>query len=143
MSLKQIFFYLKDEVGQLYAITDLLAGEGVNIRAISVAIRPEDQSAVRIVADDPNLAINVLTTHGIEHEVSEVLAVETPDHAGGLNAVLRPLKEGGVNVKYLYPFIGRLGDHAIMILGVDKPDEARAILKKNWINMLGDELYSL
>jgi hypothetical protein len=144
MSLKQIMMTIENDPGRLYSITNLLATEGVNIRAISVATRQSDnKAALRMVVDHPELAINVLKTHSLEHEVNEVLAVETPDHPGGLNALLRPLKEKGININYLYPFIGRLGNNAILILNVDRQADAVSILKQNWINMLGDELYSL
>ena len=49
-----------------------------------------------------------------------MLAVETPDHPGGLNAVLKPLRSAGINVHYLYPHLGRVSDQAIVILGVDR-----------------------
>jgi hypothetical protein len=144
MSLKQIIMWISNRPGELYSITNLLATENVNIRAISVAPKLNDNmTALRMVVDDPELAQNIFKTHSIAHEMDEVLAVETPDHPGGLNALLRPLKEKGININYLYPFIGRIGHNAILILSVDKPAEATKILKQNWINLLGDELYSL
>ena len=74
---------------------------------------------------------------------TEVLAVETPDHPGGLTAVVKPLKEAKINVHYLYPFLGRASDQAIVILGVDKIKEAEKVLKRNWVHTFGREIYNL
>jgi hypothetical protein len=46
-------------------------------------------------------------------------------------------------VQYLYGYLGRVGDNVILILSVDKTDEAIETLKRNWVHVLGDELYNL
>jgi len=72
-----------------------------------------------------------------------VLAVETPDHPGGLIAVLKPLRSAGINVHYLYPHLGRVSNNAIVILGVDNTEEAQKVLQQNWVRTLGKEVYSI
>jgi len=129
--------------GKLSDLSDILGGEGINIRAISVA-DTSDLTTVRIIVDDPTKALRVLESKGYNIRKKDVLAVETPDHPGGLNAVLKPLKIAKINVHYLYPYIGRTGDNAIIILGVDKLEEAIEVLKKNWVHLIsGKKLYSL
>ena len=142
MFIKQISISLENVPGILSNVSEIMGNEGVNIRAISVA-DTADISTVRFVVDDPQKAINILKTHGYSVKETDVLAVETPDHPGGLNAVLRPLKNASVNVHYLYPYLGRVSDQAIVILGVDKTEEAEKILKQNWVHTLGEEIYSL
>ena len=53
------------------------------------------------------------------------------------------LKEAGINVHYLYPYLGRTSDQAIVILGVDKTEEAEKVLRQNWVHTLGKEIYNL
>ncbi|MCK5187290.1 MAG: ACT domain-containing protein [Deltaproteobacteria bacterium] len=142
MFIKQISISLENVPGILSNVSEIMGNEGVNIRAISVA-DTADISTVRFVVDDPQKAINILKTHGYSVKETDVLAVETPDHPGGLNAVLRPLKNANVNVHYLYPYLGRVSDQAIVILGVDKTEEAEKVLKQNWVHTLGEEIYSL
>ena len=142
MFIKQISVSLDNTPGVLSKVSEILGGEGVNIRAISVA-DTADISTVRFVVDDPEKAINILTTNNYSVKETDVLAVETPDHAGGLNAVLKPLKEAGINVHYLYPYLGRASEQAIVILGVDKIEEAESVLKQNWVHILGEEIYNL
>jgi hypothetical protein len=140
--LKQISVVLKNVPGQLADLSELLGKEGVNIRAISVADTSE-VSTVRIVVDEPAKALNILNGHAFQVYENEVLAVETPDHPGGLTAVVKPLKEAKINVHYLYPFLGRASDQAIVILGVDKIKDAEKVLKRNWVHTFGKEIYNL
>jgi hypothetical protein len=140
--LKQISVVLKNVPGQLADLSELLGKEGVNIRAISVADTSE-VSTVRIVVDEPEKALNILNGHKFQVYENEVLAVETPDHPGGLTAVVKPLKEAKINVHYLYPFLGRASEQAIVILGVDKIKDAEKVLKRNWVHTFGREIYNL
>ena len=142
MFIKQISVSLENVPGILSKVSEILGNEGVNIRAISVA-DTADISTVRFVVDDPEKAINILTTNGYSVKQTDVLAVETPDHPGGLNAVLKPLKQAGINVHYLYSYLGRASDQAIVILGVDKTEEAEKVLQENWVHTVGTEIYNL
>ena len=91
MSIKQISVSLDNVPGALSNVSEILGDEGVNIRAISVA-DTADISTVRFVVDEPFKAVNILKTNGYAVKETDVLAVETPDHPGGLNAVLKPLR---------------------------------------------------
>jgi len=142
MTIKQLSISLENTPGKLSYISEILGKEGVNIRAISVA-DTSDISTVRFVVDDPKRAINILKSNNFSIKETDVLAVETPDHPGGLNAVLKPIKAAGINVHYLYPFLGRSGDQAIVILGADNIEETDRILKENWVHTLGKEVYNL
>lgn len=141
--MKQISVSLENTPGQFLAISEYLGAESINIRAISVA-DTSDMSTVRFVTDDPDKTANVLRSRGYAVKVSEVLAVEVPDHPGGLQAVLKPLKAASINVLYLYTYLGRgQSMQPVVILGVDKTDQAVEVLTKNWVHTFGDEIYSL
>ncbi len=141
MSVKQISVSLENMPGKLSEVSEYLGENGINIIALSIA-DTADISAIRFVANDPEKAGNVLRTHGYSIRMTDVLAVETPNHPGGLNAVLKPLKEVSINVNYLYTCLGT-GEKTILIVGVDKMEEAIAVLKKNWVHMYDEELYRL
>ena len=141
MPVKQISVSLENVPGKLSEVSDYLGDNGINIVALSVA-DTADISAVRFVANDPEKAVNVLKSHGYSVKMTEVLAVEAPNHPGGLNAVLRPLKEMKINVNYLYTCLGR-GENTVLIVGVDKMEEATQVLKKNWVHMYDQELYTI
>jgi hypothetical protein len=141
MPVKEISVSLENAPGILSNVSDYLGENGINIIALSVA-DTADISAVRFVTDDPEKAVNVLRSHGCSVRVTDVLAVETPSHPGGLNAILKPLKERKVNVLYLYSCLNT-GENRVLIIKVDQMEEAIQALKKNWIQMYDGELYAL
>lgn len=143
MCVKQISVSLSNEPGQFLAVSENLGVEGINIRAISVA-DTADVSTVRFVTDDPERTLMVLKSHNYSVKEKDVLAVEVPDHPGGLQAILKPLKGAGINVHYLYTFLGRSASgQAIVIIGVDRTNDALEVFKKNWVKTFGEEIYSL
>ena len=140
MAAKQICVRMKNEPGSLHQVTELLKLEGVNIRAISV-LDPGNEAVVRMMVDDPELASNALASGGVTFYEEDVIAVEVPDHPGGLHAVLGALRAAGINLQQLYSYLGRSGPHAILILVVDQPEEARAVLKQSWVHVFDEEVY--
>lgn len=143
MCVKQISVSLDNIPGQFLDVSECLRKEGINIRAISVA-DTSDISTVRFVTDDPVKTANVLRSNGYAVKETDVLAVEVPDHPGGLVAVLKPLRTMKINVLYLYPYLGRgESGQPIVILGVDRTEEAVDVLNKNWVHTFGKEIYAL
>jgi len=143
MCVTQITVSLENVPGKFLDVSERLGSEGINIRAISVA-DTSSFSAVRFVPDDPKKTANVLKSHGYSVTESDVIAVEVPDHPGGLQAILKPLKRSNINVHYLYPYLGRgESGQPIIIVGVDKTEEAVQVLKKNWVHTFGKEIYAL
>jgi hypothetical protein len=143
MCVRQISVSLENVPGKFLEVSERLGAEGINIRAISVA-DTSDISTVRFVPDDPEKTTNVLRSHGYSVRETDVIAVEVPDHPGGLQAVLKPLKGANINVLYLYPYLGRgESGQPIIIVGVDKTEEAIKVLKKNWVHTFGKEIYAL
>lgn len=143
MCVKQISISLDNTPGKFLAVSECLGNEGINIRAISVA-DTSDISTVRFVTDNPGKTVNVLKSQGYAIKETDVIAVEVPDHPGGLKAVLKPLRDAKINVTYLYPYLGRgESGQPIVILGVDKTEEAMGVLQKNWVKTFGKEIYAL
>lgn len=143
MVVKQISVSLDNQPGMFLKISELLGNEGINIRAISVA-DTSDISTVRFVSDSPDKTEAVLKSEGYSVRVKEVIAVEIPDHPGALQTLLKPLKDADINVHYLYPFLGRgESGQPIVIMGLDRTEEALEILKQNWVHTFGEEIYVL
>jgi hypothetical protein len=140
--IKQVTVHVENKPGVLSDISEILGEEHVNIRGMSVT-ETADFSVVRFIADFPDKAYNVLSSNGFLARIREVIAVEVPDHPGGLNAILKPFKESGVNVHYLYAHLGRKGDNPVFILRVADNEKALEVLKKNWVTTLGEEVYNL
>ena len=143
MTIRQISLSLENVPGAFLNVSECLANEGINIRAISVA-DTSDISTVRFVADDPPKTARVLRSRNYAVKETDVIAMEVPDHPGGLRAILKPLKEANINVLYFYPYLGRgESGQPIVILGVDRTEEAMEVLEKNWVHTFGSEIYAL
>jgi hypothetical protein len=141
MPVKQISISLENVPGKFSEVIGYLGENGINIIAVSVA-DTADISAVRFVANDPEKAANVLESNGYSVKITEVLAVEAPHHPGGLNAVLKPLKEARININYLYTCLAR-SEKAVLIVGVDNMEEATRVLRRNWVRMIDEEIYTI
>ena len=142
MAVLQISVQLDNVPGALTRLLDILDKEGIHAKAISAASTAE-ASTLRLVVNAPQKAVTVLDSFHFNYEIYPVIAVEVPCHPGGMNAVVKPLSEGEVNIHYIYTTIERIGKETILIIGVDKIDEATAILKQHWITFVGDRIYSL
>jgi len=139
MSLNQISVFLENKPGRLQALTDILAGQDINMRALSLA-EASDFGIVRIIADDLDAAAAVLKDEGYIYTITKVVGVEIPDEPGGLNNVLKILSEGGINVEYMYAFLARKSsDHANMIFHVQDAEKAAQVLEAKGIACVGQE----
>jgi len=131
----QVSIRLENVPGQLSLVSELLGENDLNVIGLNVATAFGD-GLLRFVADDSRKAAEVLKSQGYEVETEEILACQTPHHAGGLGAILKPLKEADINVNYLYPCIGTASNgQTVLLLGVSDLASARQALRRNWIIM--------
>jgi len=105
MKIKQISIFLENKQGRLAAVTKLLAEEGVNIRALSIA-DTSDFGILRLIVNEPDKAYKVLKEQGFTVSMTEVIGVAMSDEPGGLAGVMEILEKRQVNIEYLYAFVG-------------------------------------
>ncbi len=143
MKVKQISVFLENKSGRLAQVTRVLGQAGINIRALSIA-DTADFGILRLIVNDPAAAYRTLKEAGYTVAVTDVVAVEVRDEPGGLAEVLKPLEENGVNIEYLYAFVQKSGDAAIVVIRAEKVDEAVEALAKSGVRILKEEeIYSL
>lgn len=143
MPVKQISVFLENKSGRLLDVTRSLGESGVNIRAMCVA-DTSDFGVVRLIVDDPAKAHDSLRDHGFTVKETTVIAVEVEDVPGGLGGVMKPLVEQEMNIEYLYCFLEKAADKAIVILRVEEAEQAVGALKVAGFRVIpADELYSM
>jgi hypothetical protein len=142
MAVKQISVMLGNVPGSFARLTHILDSEDISIKAVSAGSTAEN-SMVRLVVNDTDRAAALLSSFNFNVEITPVLAVEVPLHPGGMNAILKPLAKAEINIHYLYTTINRIGKETILIIGMDKLDEAKEILTQNWIHLIDDEIYTI
>ena len=136
MKLHQLSVFSENKPGHMIAPCSLLAREGIDIRALSLA-DTQRFGILRMIVSDWSRAKELLETGGLVVKVTEVLAVEVPDRPGGLVEVLEAFEGSTINIEYMYAFpVGR-GDKAVLIFRFDLPDAAIERLQEKGINVLG------
>ena len=115
MSLKQLTIFVENKQGSLVDITDTLAQNNVNLRALSIA-DTQDFGLLRLIVNDNDTALSALSDKGYVLKVTEVVGVKIGDAPGKLSKALSVLAEAGVNVEYLYAFMARTEKHAYVVL---------------------------
>jgi len=143
MKVKQISIFLENKAGRLAEVTNILGKSGINIRALSLA-DTTDFGILRLIVNDIEKALKTLKDHGFTVGETEVLAVEVPDRPGGLGEILKIIQDAGLNVEYMYAFVERSSDNAVIIFRFDNADEATRVLLERGVTILnGKTLYSL
>jgi hypothetical protein len=143
MRVEQISIFLENKSGRLAEVTDVLAAAGVNIRALSLA-DTADFGILRLIVDRVDQAKQALKDKGFTIGRTEVLALEVRDRPGGLAEILRILGKAGINVEYMYAFVQRSLENAIVIFRFDDLDTAIRVLTGAGVRVLrGEELYAL
>ncbi len=140
---EQISVFLENRPGGLEQVTGILKDAGINLRTLTLA-DTSDFGILRMIVNDVEKAVAVLKEQGLRVSRTIVVAVEVPDRPGGLHGILQVVAKEGINVEYLYAFVERSGENAVMIFRFDAPDKAIAALEKSGLTVLpGSKLYGL
>lgn len=141
MFIKQLSIFIENKSGRLADIISKLAENGVNIRALTMA-DTTDFGVVRCIVSEPEKAVLTLNDMGIVARYSNVIAVAAKDVPGGLATVLKLLNEGNVSIEYMYGFVGKQDETAVMIIRADDPDKAVNILSESGVETVEpDNIY--
>ena len=143
MKVSQLSVFIENKSGRLADVTRALADANINIRALSIA-DTIDYGLLRLIVNDPINAKKVLADAAFTVTLTEVIAVEVPDRPGGLAGIIDILAQAGLNIEYMYAFVGKSGENAIVIFRIERVDEAIRILQEKGVRILtGDEVHSI
>jgi len=138
MRVEQIAVFLENKSGRLAEITAVLADHEINIRALSVA-DTADFGILRLIVDQVEKAKEVLRDNKFTVAKTDVVAVEVADQTGGLAAVLKTLDAADINVEYMYAFVNKSGENAVLIFRFAGMDRAIEALQSDGFTILTDE----
>ena len=142
MSIKQISVFLENRPGKLFELTQLLADNGIDMRALSIA-ETTDFGIARLIVNDAYGAAQVLREGQFIAQFSDVLAFAVPDEPGGLHHLLGEFNAAQVNIEYMYAFLGgKEAEHAYMIFRVADNAAAVAALAARGIQVVEQETIS-
>jgi hypothetical protein len=141
MDVAQVSIFLENRSGGLADVVDVLARHAVDIKALALADMA-DFGILRLIVEDAEQARKVLKEAGFTVDRTRVVAVEVPDHPGGLAATLQALKKRAINVEYMYSAARKSGERAIIIFRVDEVGKAVEALREAKVKVL-DRLENL
>ncbi|MBN1125880.1 MAG: ACT domain-containing protein [Sedimentisphaerales bacterium] len=138
MKVRQLSVFLENRKGRLCEVCSLLGDNGINIRALTVA-ETETFGVLRIVVDNPDKAAQTLKDNKITANITNVVAVEVKDQPGGLAGILKVVADNDINVEYMYGFVEKSSDNALMVFRFEDPERAVQILAENRIRAVGEQ----
>lgn len=143
MFVEQISIFLENKSGRLAEVTKVLGDSGIDIRALSIA-DTTDFGILRIIVDKPKKAEEVLKENGFTVSSTNVIAIGVKDKPGGLAQALETLNDEKIGIEYMYAFISKNEDEALVILRVEDPARAVDSLRANGIDVLSpSRIYKL
>lgn len=86
MTIDQLSVFVENKAGKLAEITAVLADEGIDIRAMSIA-DTKDFGILRLIVNDADKAVSALKREQYIVSVTKVIAVAISDTPGSLAAV--------------------------------------------------------
>ena len=135
MKVTQISCFIENRPGRLHAACEALAQNGVNIHTLSLADTAEF-GILRLLVTDPVAGKAALDAAGYVTRLTDVVAVEVPDDAGGLAHILEQADAARLNIEYMYAFSTAVAQRAIVIIRFTEADRAVIELQQRGVNVV-------
>jgi hypothetical protein len=156
----EIQLFLENVPGQLAALADLLSREGINIDALTIQdasayvrelfkargkslkrIAPAasygsmqkdsaDYALIRLLVDQTDKAIDLLSKGGYLFDIMPVIALELENSPGTLSRMARKFGEEGINIRYVYGSAAGCGQKSLFVFSPEDIDAAARIFCK-------------
>lgn len=138
MNVHQISVFLENRAGQLAEITAVLAANGIDLRAISIA-ETSDYGVLRMIVDDAQKATGILQEHGYILSMTPVTVIAVPDAPGGLAPVLGILAEAHIDIEYMYSLFTHTDGQAYMVFRISDEEKFAAKLLEHGMHPVTKE----
>lgn len=134
MIVQQLSVFVENKAGQLAEFIHLLARNGIDLRALSIA-DTRDYGILRVIVDDTDRTVELLKSEGWIHAVTPVLSVTVDDRPGSLESILGALADRNIDIEYTYAFFSRVQGRACIVLRVEDNRQAEEALTEAGIGM--------
>jgi len=138
MIIKQLSIFLENKTGRVCDIATILGENNINIRALSLA-DTSDFGIMRLIVDKPDAALKKLKESGFSVAITSVAAIEIPDVPGGLASVMKTIDDGGFNIEYMYAFVEKSHDNAILIMRFEDVENVVGKLREKGVKVLKEK----
>ena len=142
MVLREISLTLPNRPGALAGVARALAEQRINLAAIDADSSPRS-GRIRLIVNDPDRAVRLLTDAGYAPEVREMLAVRLEDRAGSFLRVLEVLAREKVDVQSVAILVAREGNRPLVaISSTDLPRARRLLQRAGFVSRAAEGLVS-
>lgn len=138
MAIKQLSVFVENKAGKLLELTDILAKNNIDLRAMSVA-DTADYGILRLILSDIDKAKRILEENGNIVKVTDVVGIAVSDEPGSMSKVVSILSKAGINIEYMYAFVTRSKNYAYVVVRVQDNEKAEQILKESSIKLVNQE----
>lgn len=138
MFIKQLSIFVENKSGKIADVLDVLGKNGIDISALSIA-DTTDFGIVRLIVNEVERAAEVLREYGAVVKITDVIGVSVDDTPGGLAKVLNALKSNGIELDYIYAFVGRTGKNASVVMKCGDAEKALKSLSNEGIKIITSE----
>ena len=128
----QISVFLENRAGQFAEITGILAENGIDLRAISIA-ETADYGILRMIVDDAQKTTSLLMQHGYLLTMTPVIVVAVSDQPGGIAPVLATMAEGNIDIEYMYSLFTHIEGKAYIVFRVSETEKFISLLSSHGI----------
>lgn len=140
MYIHQISVFIENKPGNIAKFTNFLAENKIDMRAFQIA-DSSDFGIIRIIVDDPFNTLTLLKDNNWVCKLTHVIGVKMPDKPGAMAKAMNILSSENISVDYVYAFITKVTDDALMIFRVkdEETDKVAGLLAKNGMKAVDQE----
>ena len=129
----QFSVFTPNRLGRLHDLIGLLTKNNVHVLALMV-LDTSDSAIMRLVADDPDRARDLLAQDGFAFIENHIVVVEA--NATELNRLVAALLEAELNINYMYSFIPHPQGASIIALNLEDTELAEHALHRHQFRTL-------
>ena len=122
MVIRQLSIFLENRTGRINEVAKILADNGMNMQAFSMA-ETSDFGILRLIVQEVDKAVEVLRDASFAVMVTDVLCVSSPNVPGALSSILDKLAQNQIFIEYMYAFSD--GESANIII---RPDDIQSAI---------------
>ena len=138
MTIKQLTVFVKNSKGSLVDLSNLLAQNNINIRALSVA-ETQEFGILRLIVNDVEKATKILEENNYLIKAVDVIGIKISDKPGGLAQALSALDKANINVEYMYAFMMCCENGAYVVIRVADNNAAKLALESAGLELMSEE----
>ncbi|MDD5067134.1 MAG: ACT domain-containing protein [bacterium] len=137
-TIKQISVFSENRPGKLEKVTKVLADNGINIRAITIA-SSEKFGVIKFLVDRTQAALDLLKQQGFTVAQNEIMAIEISDEPGGLHRLADLLARKKVNIENASGFVIEASKKAVILVEAADIEQAKSELQNEGLRFLSEE----